>query len=329
MEIIEIPFGAKDSELQEWTYTIPEGMEAEIKDGRIIIKRKESDDERIRKDLIKYLESDRDCQPCQDVSFYDSSIAWLEKQKKQKSVECIKFDNEFENQISRLIASVLNGEYEYNEGFVKYVAQSLLNYAKNELKPAEWSEDDENNIGKLHRLLVICQSEKKFIPTSEYEKLDKWLKSLRPQPKQEWGEEDEHRRNDAIYFLETAKKHYADTSEIELTVAWLKSLRPQPKNEIHKKKNEEPKHTEVWVEGRTIFEQDANSFVNTEKEPEAKLTGWVVRDRSGEIWVHDAYPKKEYEIWVEGRYLPLNQNSFPDLKWEDEPVEVEITIRRK
>ena len=39
------------------------------------------EDERIRKDLIKYLESDRDCQPCQDVSFYDSSITWLEKQK--------------------------------------------------------------------------------------------------------------------------------------------------------------------------------------------------------------------------------------------------------
>ena len=41
------------------------------------------EDERIRKDLIKYLESDRDCQPCQDVSFYDECIAWLEKQSKE------------------------------------------------------------------------------------------------------------------------------------------------------------------------------------------------------------------------------------------------------
>ena len=40
----------------------------------------------------------------------------------------------------------------------------------------------------------------------------------------EWGEEDEHRRKDAIYFLETAKAHYADTSEIEATISWLKSL---------------------------------------------------------------------------------------------------------
>lgn len=54
-----------------------------------------------------------------------------EKAKEQKPVQCIKFDNEFENQISHLIASVLNGEHEYNEGFVKYAAQSLLGYAKN------------------------------------------------------------------------------------------------------------------------------------------------------------------------------------------------------
>lgn len=42
----------------------------------------------------------------------------------------------------------------------------------------------------------------------------------------EWSEGDEHRRKDAIYFLESAKRHYADTSEIEKTIAWLKSLRP-------------------------------------------------------------------------------------------------------
>ena len=44
----------------------------------------------------------------------------------------------------------------------------------------------------------------------------------------EESEEDEHRRKDAIYFLESAKRHYADTSEIEKAIDWLKSLRPQP-----------------------------------------------------------------------------------------------------
>ena len=40
MDTIEIPFGAKDSELKGWEYTIPEGMEAEIKDGKIIVREK-------------------------------------------------------------------------------------------------------------------------------------------------------------------------------------------------------------------------------------------------------------------------------------------------
>lgn len=36
-----------------------------------------SEEERIRKGLIEYLESDRDYQPCQDVSFYNEAISWL------------------------------------------------------------------------------------------------------------------------------------------------------------------------------------------------------------------------------------------------------------
>ena len=42
-EGVEIPFGAKDSELKGWEYTIPEGMEARIKDGKIIVRVKEVD----------------------------------------------------------------------------------------------------------------------------------------------------------------------------------------------------------------------------------------------------------------------------------------------
>lgn len=40
MKEIEIPLGAKDSELKGWEYTIPEGMEAEIKNGKIIVREK-------------------------------------------------------------------------------------------------------------------------------------------------------------------------------------------------------------------------------------------------------------------------------------------------
>ena len=54
-DMIEIPFGARDSELCGWEYTIPEGFEAEIKDGKVIVRPKESEDERIRKALIEFV----------------------------------------------------------------------------------------------------------------------------------------------------------------------------------------------------------------------------------------------------------------------------------
>lgn len=214
------------------------------------------------------------------------------------------------------------------EGDLKPSERAWLKELKNrivkkEQKPVEF---DEYKIIKKHITEDSLSSEvNKRLTECGWYVTDEKLK--------EWSEDDEHRCKDAIYFLETAKKHYACTSEIELTIEWLKSLRPQSKDEIHKEKNEKPKHTEVWVEGRTIFEQDANTFVNTEGKPEAKLTGWVARDRDGEICIYKDYPEKDSkgQFWLASGYMPLDQKSFPDLKWEDEPVEVEveITIRKK
>lgn len=136
---------------------------------------RESEDERIRKSIreaITYYWSD-DTQALRDI------LAWLEKQKdttsavsineayesgfnnginavvqepkdyglqkEQKSVECIEFDNEFKNQVSHILASVLNKEYNYDKGFVEYTAQSLLEYARREQNLVgpndEWIED--------------------------------------------------------------------------------------------------------------------------------------------------------------------------------------------
>lgn len=49
-----------------------------------------------------------------------------------------------------------------------------------DILPAEWSEEDKETLEKLHRLLVICRGEKKFIQEADYNKMDNLLKSLRP-----------------------------------------------------------------------------------------------------------------------------------------------------
>ena len=69
-----------------------------------------------------------------------------------------------------------------------------------------------------------------------------------------------------------------------------------------------------------------------EQKPETKITGWVARDRNGEICIYEDYPERisAQQFWFgQGSNRILDQKSFPDLKWEDEPVEVEATIRRK
>jgi hypothetical protein len=90
---------------------------------------KESEDERIRKALIKFHKSTIDV----DGIKGEDVLAWLEAQgAKVSAIEG--FETEFEKQVSYLIASAINKEHEYNQGYVKWTANALLNYAKHELE---------------------------------------------------------------------------------------------------------------------------------------------------------------------------------------------------
>ena len=55
MKEIEIPFGARDSELKGWEYTIPEGMEAEIKDGKIVVREKQPEPTEFERELALFI----------------------------------------------------------------------------------------------------------------------------------------------------------------------------------------------------------------------------------------------------------------------------------
>ena len=81
-EVIEIPFGAFDSELKGWEYTIPEGMKARIEDNKVIIEPKESEDEIIRNRIIGYLKQDIEEHPERKERIEDM-LAWLEKFRKR------------------------------------------------------------------------------------------------------------------------------------------------------------------------------------------------------------------------------------------------------
>ena len=105
---------------------------------------KESEDGMIRKWIIDDLRFNINNEPLNNSEYKkkaEKAIAWLEKQ--DKKVEPIEsFNSEFERQISHIIASTINKEYEYTEAFVKYVSNTLLNYAKHEIeKQGEQKQD--------------------------------------------------------------------------------------------------------------------------------------------------------------------------------------------
>lgn len=69
---------------------------------------------------------------------------------------------------------------------------------------------------------------------------------------------------------------------------------------------------------------------------ELTFNGWVARDFTGSLtcFVQEDKPSRWFREnrfeWYSHRGEPytLPVGSFPDLTWEDEPVKVEVTIRR-
>ena len=59
---------------------------------------------------------------------------------------------------------------------------------------------------------------------------------------------------------------------------------------------------------------------------ENKYKLWVARDKNGFLFVYEDKPErcKNQREWL-GRFLCSMKNSyFPEIKWEDEPLEVEL-----
>ena len=84
-----------------------------------------------------------------------------------------------------------------------------------------------------------------------------------------------------------------------------------------------------------FLEGFAAGCVRKEQKPEVKLTGWVARDIQHDpflglgLVLFEEKPGRSCGCWSGEIAAQLPWELFPDLKWEDEPVEVEVTIRKK
>ena len=74
----ETQFGVFDSETRGWTYTIPEGFEAKIEGGKVVVQETEkSRDEKIRKTIIELVKANYPDDLVDKCLYLD----WLERQK--------------------------------------------------------------------------------------------------------------------------------------------------------------------------------------------------------------------------------------------------------
>ena len=62
-----------------------------------------------------------------------------------------------------------------------------------------------------------------------------------------------------------------------------------------------------------------------------KIRGWVATNLGGvpQFFLGKPYRDMEFEVWKNmGEEISLPYNSFPEITWESEPVEVELLIRK-
>ena len=60
---------------------------------------------------------------------------------------------------------------------------------------------------------------------------------------------------------------------------------------------------------------------------ENKYKFWVARDKNGFLFAYEDKPKRcdnQKEWFAENFLSPMENSFFPELKWEDEPIEVEL-----
>lgn len=55
---------------------------------------------------------------------------------------------------------------------------------------------------------------------------------------------------------------------------------------------------------------------------------YVARDKNGSLWLYSEKPHREEDsgVWYLGgvNNMQINREEFPQLKWEDEPIEVKL-----
>ena len=151
-EIAEIPFGAKDSELQEAIYNIPKGFHAEINDDKVVIKKGEKPAAWSEEDI-------RNIQDIDSILFYDKDLPEETCMRLRNWLKSLKPQTE--------MVEALRTEYE------KGRADAIAEFQK------AWSEEDEKMLEGIVNTVKDIRCQSLLSEIEIYDDYIDWLKSLK------------------------------------------------------------------------------------------------------------------------------------------------------
>lgn len=141
---------------------------------------------------------------------------------------------------------------------------------------------------------------------------------------------------DCAYAL--GKKKEAITQE-EIEKAALEYIFNRQKARHNAKRDEEASLSDfdntlkAWdaFDMAQAYEDGANYALGKQEKDaeETVIQGWVARDKGRFLGLYPWQPKRGDAAWLCGSCMVLPINTFPDLTWDDDPIEVELIIKRK
>lgn len=162
----------------------------------------ESEDEKIRKELICFIETE-----IPQCAARDKYIVWLKKQGEQKPT----LDTEipFNAKDSELIEAT----YFIPKGFHAEIIGDEVHIKQGEQEPVEWSAEDKSNMQEICK--ILDSSKKYFADCKEIMNYIDWLKSLRPQSTWKPSKEQMKVLDEVIKNPHLSSAEYNTLTEIE------------------------------------------------------------------------------------------------------------------
>ena len=356
---------------------------------------KESEDEKIRKEIISFLQDDIDRINCRVSGDYDDrdeddiehqnwckkAIAYLEKQKEaNKAIETVeKIDKYIDEHLANAHdMKDSNPEKKYYRGWddaLGIIAAILQDVYSEEKKKEQNSEDEEYSDFTIYHPLKNGKGNYECIPYSFYgsltsfsedkdlidflrtcfyteEECNEWIKQQKEQkPVTINQDEKEFLADEITAFLCNYDKEFDGEDPVPSEIAehfYLLGKQAQEQKSAEWSENDENKLNHILeivhiASGREVSvdeKEELESFLKSlrpqpKQKPEVKLKGWVARDSKYNSYfglglvLFKGKPRRSGECWSGAIAAQLPWESFPDLKWEDEPLEVEIIIRKK